>query len=97
MNLQGRSLLDISDLSREEIIFLIDQAKILKSKQKDDSPIFMGKSVALLFFEPSTRTRTSFEMAAMRTGVRALNLDFNQSSAQKGETIFDTSKNIEAL
>jgi aspartate carbamoyltransferase catalytic subunit len=100
MNLFGRSLLDIPDLSREEVVFLLDQTLILKSKIKESPSLptaSAGKSVALLFFEPSTRTRTSFEMAAFRLGLRVLNLEANSSSAQKGETIFDTARNIEAL
>ena len=99
MNLQGRSLIDISDLSREEVLFLLQKVKAFKENSKKDFPQIQGatKSVALIFFEPSTRTRTSFEMAAFRLGLRVLNLDAGSSSAQKGETIFDTARNIEAL
>lgn len=99
MNLSGRSLTDISDLTREEVVFLLTKTKSLKEKSLGDLPVASsgGKSVALLFFEPSTRTRTSFEMAAFRLGFRVLNLDATSSSAQKGETIYDTAKNVEAL
>jgi aspartate carbamoyltransferase catalytic subunit len=99
MNLQGRSLIDIPDLSREEVLFLLQKVKNLKSKSADGLPQIqsLNKSVALIFFEPSTRTRTSFEMAAFMLGLRVLNLDATSSSAQKGETIFDTARNIEAL
>jgi aspartate carbamoyltransferase catalytic subunit len=100
MNLAGRSLIDISDLSQEEAIFLLQKTKSLKDKSGDELPTLQsssGKSVALIFFEPSTRTRTSFEMAAFRLGLRVLNLEATSSSAQKGETIFDTARNIEAL
>lgn len=99
MNLSGRSLTDISDLSREEVVFLLTKTKSVKEKFKGDLPAVsaQSKSIALLFFEPSTRTRTSFEMAAFRLGFRVLNLDATSSSAQKGETIFDTAKNVEAL
>src|SRR5205085_651938 len=57
----------------------------------------LSKTVALMFFEPSTRTRSSFEMAAFRLGLRVLNLSSSESSVKKGETVFDTALNIEAL
>jgi aspartate carbamoyltransferase catalytic subunit len=100
MDLLGRSLLDIPDLRREEILFLLSETGKLKAKTKGTESILgghVGRSVALLFFEPSTRTRTSFQMAAYRLGLRTLKLDGSTSSAQKGETIFDTARNIEAL
>jgi aspartate carbamoyltransferase catalytic subunit len=98
--LLGRSLLDIPDLSRDEIISLLQKTKSLKEKSGSNLPqlnAVSGKSVALIFFEPSTRTRTSFEMAAFRLGLRVLNLAADTSSAKKGETIYDTALNIEAL
>ncbi|MCC6277477.1 MAG: aspartate carbamoyltransferase catalytic subunit [Oligoflexia bacterium] len=101
MNLLGRSLLDIPDLRPEEVLFLIEEAlklKAFESSQKEQVlPQASGKSVALLFFEPSTRTRTSFQMAAYRLGLRVLKLEAVGSSHQKGETIFDTARNVEAL
>ncbi len=99
MNLAGRSLTDISDLSREEVVFLLAETKSLKMNSSRPTPLPApgGRSVALLFFEPSTRTRTSFEMAAFRLGLRVLHLEASSSSAQKGETIYDTAKNVEAL
>jgi aspartate carbamoyltransferase catalytic subunit len=100
MNLVGRSVLDIPQLSRDEILFLLDNARKVKSAfKKGSGPLApLGvKSAALLFFEPSTRTRTSFEMACFRLGLRVLNLAPAESSQSKGETIFDTARNIEAL
>ncbi|MDZ4677819.1 MAG: aspartate carbamoyltransferase catalytic subunit [Oligoflexia bacterium] len=100
MNLLGRSLLDIPDLRREEIVFLLTEAIKFKKKHSGTESILgshVGKSVALLFFEPSTRTRTSFQMAAYRLGLRTLKLDSSSSSSQKGETIYDTARNVEAL
>src|SRR5580698_5523044 len=98
MNLARRSLIDTSDLSRDEIVFLFDETQKLKkfTGHSDNGQTLSSKSVALIFFEPSTRTRTSFEMAAFRLGLRVLNLDGGSSSAQKGETIFDTARNVEA-
>jgi len=100
MNLVGRSVLDVPQLSRDEILFLLDQAgKVKAAFKKGSAPLApLGvKSAALLFFEPSTRTRTSFEMACFRLGLRVLNLAASESSQTKGETIFDTARNIEAL
>jgi len=100
MNLLGRSLLDIPDLTHDEILFLLDETQKLKAKSGKESPELSsssGKSLALIFFEPSTRTRSSFEMAAFRLGLRVLNLDATSSSATKGETIYDTARNVEAL
>jgi len=100
MNLLGRSLLDIPDLSRDEILFLLNETQKLKTKSGKDLPRLSasaGKSLALIFFEPSTRTRSSFEMAAFRLGLRVLNLEGASSSAVKGETIYDTARNVEAL
>jgi aspartate carbamoyltransferase catalytic subunit len=99
MDLKGRSLLDVSDLTKDEILFLLYETKTAKKRFNRESPTAQlnGKSIALLFFEASTRTRTSFEMAAFRLGFRVLNLDVSSSSSQKGETIFDTARNINAL
>jgi aspartate carbamoyltransferase catalytic subunit len=100
MDLKNRSLLDISDLAKDEVLFLLNETKKAK-KSFNKTAAFVsplsGKSVAMLFFEASTRTRTSFEMAAFRLGLRVLNLDATISSTQKGETIFDTARNINAL
>lgn len=98
MSLAGRSLLDISDLSREELLFLLNQTKTYKKTQvSKDGVAFSRQSVALLFFEPSTRTRLSFETAAHRLGLSTINLEEPNSSAKKGETIFDTARNIDAM
>ncbi len=96
--LYGRSLLDISDFNREEISFLFQETKKLKNL-KSTQPLAanLAKTVALMFFEPSTRTRSSFEMAAFRLGIRVLNFNSVESSTKKGETVFDTAQNIEAL
>lgn len=98
----GRSLLDISDFTRDEINFLFQKTKALKQKgvvslSADQFSKNAAKSVALMFFEPSTRTRSSFEMAAFRLGLRVLNLSASDSSVKKGETVYDTAQNIEAL
>src|SRR5688500_8953858 len=60
-------------------------------------PALRGKTVALLFFEPSTRTRTSFELAAKRLSADTLNLSISTSSVAKGESLLDTAKTFEAM
>ncbi len=98
MSLLGRSILDVSDLSSQEVFFLFDQTKKLKASPPSSPQLEnLSKSVALMFFEPSTRTRSSFEMAAFKLGLRVLNLSVSESSVTKGETVFDTAQNIEAM
>lgn len=99
MTLSARSILDVSDLSRDEVFFLLEETKKQKNPAKVQAQLTqnLSKSVALMFFEPSTRTRSSFEMAAFKLGLRVLNFSVNESSVKKGETVFDTAKNIEAL
>lgn len=98
--LKDRSLIDVSDLTTDEIRHFLKQAKDLKKKILDNPDNYSppcNKSAVLMFFEPSTRTRASFEMSAQRLGLRVMNLDYSGSSSQKGETIFDTAQNIAAL
>ena len=100
MKLVGRSVLDVTSLSLEEIRFILKESKQIKKRLNFSSEPLASigsHSVALLFFEPSTRTRTSFEMACFRLGLRVLHLASSESSTVKGETIFDTARNIEAL
>ena len=88
-------LIRTSDFSKNEILDLFDDArKFLKSKP---SEILKGKIIVTLFFENSTRTRSSFEIAAKRLGAEVVSLDVGTSSASKGETIFDTVANINAM
>jgi aspartate carbamoyltransferase catalytic subunit len=88
-------LITTSDFSKEEIIDLFEDAKMFKDLK---SNLFLqGKIVVNLFFENSTRTRSAFEIAAKRLGAQVISLDVGQSSRSKGETIFDTIANIEAM
>lgn len=90
-----RHLITTSDFSKEEILELFDDAReFLKS---EPSEILKGKIVVTLFFENSTRTRSSFEIAAKRLGAEVVSLDVGTSSTSKGETIFDTVANINAM
>jgi aspartate carbamoyltransferase catalytic subunit len=100
---QNRSLIGIEGLREEEIRTVLDRARELKKLWKGwrgtEFPLLSlkGKTVVNLFFEASTRTRSSFELAAGRLGAHVLNLAPEASSVTKGETLFDTAKNLEAM
>ncbi len=88
------------DLSLREIGEIFSLADIFKAEVKKDRtklPYLRGKTVVNLFFEPSTRTRTAFEMAAHKLGADVISFSSSISSSVKGETLKDTAKNIEAL
>jgi aspartate carbamoyltransferase catalytic subunit len=90
-----KHLLAAGHLSPTEIRFLIDAAK--KFSTVDTAPLLQGKTVVNLFYENSTRTRTSFEVAIRKLGAGSLNFSASTSSVAKGETLIDTAKNIEAM
>ncbi|MEO0079579.1 MAG: aspartate carbamoyltransferase catalytic subunit [candidate division WOR-3 bacterium] len=95
-----RHLLGIAELSREEILKILETAQ--KFREVLDRPIpvvpaLRGKTIALLFFEPSTRTATSFNLAASRLSAQCVNFAVALSSVKKGETLLDTARNIEAM
>lgn len=93
-------LLDLSDWTRQEIELVLETAKSFKEVSSRDIkkvPALRGKTVVLLFFEPSTRTRISFELAAKRLSADTLNVSVATSSTSKGESILDTARNIEAM
>jgi aspartate carbamoyltransferase catalytic subunit len=95
-----RHLLSLEDLSADEITLLLDQAERFVPVLKDGSrkiPLLSGKTCVNLFFENSTRTKTSFGLAARRLGADVIDFSANTSSLAKGETIIDTAKNIEAM
>jgi aspartate carbamoyltransferase catalytic subunit len=92
--------LSISDLSTEEILLILDTAQAMKeigTRPIKKVPTLRGKTVVNLFFEPSTRTRTSFEIAEKRLSADALNVAAMTSSLLKGETLADTARNLEAM
>jgi aspartate carbamoyltransferase catalytic subunit len=95
-----RHLLTLDGLSREELTRLLDLAQFYvrfpgELPARDQS--LWGRSVANLFFEPSTRTRVSFELAARRLGADVVNLDMQGSSRVKGETVLDTIYTLQAM
>ena len=99
-NFAKKDLLSISDLSSEEIIFLLNQTDSFREVNERDIkkvPTLRGKTVVNLFFEASTRTRASFEIAGKRLSADVINLSSTSSSSRKGETLRDTARNIEAM
>src|SRR5213596_1493730 len=95
-----RDLLGIRDLSAAEIIGILDTAenfREISTREVKKVPALRGRTVINLFFEPSTRTRTSFEIAAKRLSADAVNISVSTSSVSKGETLLDTARNLEAM
>jgi aspartate carbamoyltransferase catalytic subunit len=95
-----KDLLGIADLSREEIYRILDTAEAMREigeRPIKKVPALRGKTVVNLFYEPSTRTRTSFEIAEKRLSADTLNIAVAASSVLKGETLADTAMNIEAM
>lgn len=92
-------LLSAADLSRDQIIHILKIAECFDSRLKINQtvPLLKGKTIVNLFFENSTRTRTSFEIAIRRLEGATLNFASSSSSVQKGETLIDTAKNIQAM
>ena len=88
-------LIRTSDFTKDEILSLFDNAREFLKFEPND--ILKGKIIVTLFFENSTRTRSSFEIAAKRLGAEVVSLDVGTSSTSKGETIFDTVANINAM
>jgi aspartate carbamoyltransferase catalytic subunit len=95
-----KDLLGLEYLSKHQIEQILDQAKPMKqlfTRSVKKAPALRGRTVALVFFEPSTRTRTSFELAAKRLSADTLNIAASTSSVQKGESLIDTAKTLEAM
>jgi aspartate carbamoyltransferase catalytic subunit len=95
-----KDLLSIDDLSRDDIYRVLETADAMReigTRPIKKVPTLRGKTVVNLFYEPSTRTRTSFEIAEKRLSADTLNIAVAASSVQKGETLADTALNIEAM
>ena len=95
-----RHLLGIEPLSRAEITGIMDQAESFRAVLERPIPIvpaLRGKAIVNLFFEPSTRTSTSFALAANRLSAQCINFGLKSSSVSKGETLLDTARTIEAM
>jgi len=95
-----RHLLSIEGLPRDVLVHILDTATPFVSvaeREVKKVPVLRGKSVFNLFFENSTRTRTTFEIAAKRLSADVINLNINASSASKGESLLDTIANLSAM
>jgi len=100
MILKSKDLLGLKDLTAEEIQYILNTAKTMKvillSKNKK-APHLQGKSIITLFYENSTRTRLSFELASKYLSANAANISVAASSVAKGETLIDTGKTIDMM
>ncbi len=95
-----KHLLGLEHLSKEDIELILETAKPFKTiftRTIKKVPTLRGRSVVLLFYEPSTRTRTSFELAAKRLSADTVNIAVQTSSVQKGESLIDTAKTLESM
>ena len=93
-------LLGLEGLKKDELLFLLDTAESFREiseREVKKVPTLRGKTVINLFYESSTRTRTSFEIAAKRLSADAINITAAASSVTKGETLLDTARNLIAM
>jgi aspartate carbamoyltransferase catalytic subunit len=100
MKLRGRHLLGIEGMSADEITLILDTAEgfgEIATREIKKVPTLRGKTVVNFFVEPSTRTRSSFELAEKRLSADSLNFSPSTSSLVKGESLLDTAKNLEAM
>ncbi len=100
MSFKRKDLLSIASLSTDEILLILEASEPFKEvsgREIKKVPALRGKTVINLFFEPSTRTRTSFELAAKRLSADVINFSVSASSMAKGETLLDTAQNIESM
>jgi len=100
MALSSKDLLGIKGMTADEITSILDTAATFKDVSERDIkkvPALRGKTVINLFYEASTRTRTSFELAGKRLSADVINISTSTSSVVKGETLLDTARNIEAM
>lgn len=96
----GKDLLGLEPLSADQILSVLDTAepfKEISERRIKKVPVLRGKTIVNLFFEPSTRTRVSFEFAEKRLSADTLNVSSMGSSVVKGETLVDTARNLEAM
>lgn len=100
MPFEKKNILDMASLSVDEITMILDTAdrmKEISQRSVKKVPTLRGKTVVLFFYEPSTRTRTSFDIAAKRLSADSLSISASSSSMVKGETLIDTARNLEAM
>ena len=95
-----KNLQSIKDLTVQDIVNIINTAKLFKNNNKEQNksiPILSGRTIINLFFEPSTRTLISFEIAAKRLGADIVNMNIEGSSLRKGETLSDTADTLNSM
>ncbi|MBT3311826.1 MAG: aspartate carbamoyltransferase catalytic subunit [Desulfobacterales bacterium] len=100
MQFEKKDILDMESLSADEINLILDTAdkmKEISDRSIKKVPTLRGKTMVLFFYEPSTRTRLSFDIAAKRLSADSLSLSATASSTVKGETLVDTARNLEAM
>src|SRR5574340_1432230 len=100
MKFKRQDILGMKDLSVEEINLILDTADSfleVSTREIKKVPTLRGKTIINLFYEASTRTRTSFEIAGKRLSADTINISASTSSMVKGETLIDTAKNLEAM
>ncbi|MDR2860339.1 MAG: aspartate carbamoyltransferase catalytic subunit [Elusimicrobiota bacterium] len=100
MSLNSKDLIGLEHLDRKDLQTILDSVKPFKSlftRSVKKAPTLIGKTVVTLFYEPSTRTRTSFEIAAKRLSADVVNLAVSISSVVKGESLIDTGKTLAAM
>lgn len=100
MNLKSKDLLGLKEISAEEIEYILDTAKTMKyiiTSNNKKTPHLQGKSIVTLFYENSTRTRLSFELASKYMSANAANISASGSSVAKGESLIDTGKTIDMM
>lgn len=98
--IRGKNILGTQNMSREEILAILDTAESFKeisTREIKKVPTLRGRTIINLFFESSTRTRTSFEIAGKRLSADVINISASTSSATKGETLLDTALNLQAM
>lgn len=95
-----KDFITAKDLTKDRIDYILNQAAVFRDINKREVkkvPTLRGRTIVNLFYEPSTRTRTSFEIAGKRLGADVININSSASSAAKGETLMDTVRNIQAM
>lgn len=100
MKLSSKDILGLENISADEISYILETAKEMKKTVNSSMKkvnYLQGRSVVTLFYENSTRTRVSFELAAKYMGAQAVNVSVATSSVAKGETLIDTGKTLEAM
>jgi len=100
MSFKKKHILDMASLCVDEVNIILNTAEMMKEISKrhiKKVPTLRGKTIVLFFYEPSTRTRTSFDIATKRLSGDSISISANSSSIVKGETLIDTARNIEAM